>query len=173
MLIVVITVAVTVVAVPADLSARSAAIWHHRFPNWLISVIAQARPASDAALHQLPAASAARLDDFVRENNTIKDISKLHFEEGHKLLSIYNDSEGENEVFRSNSLFLSAVAAMNGKLSKQISNTISSITVLSGLQDKQLYNISGTNLRNEETKNKVIHQAVLNSIKGCVQEVLK
>ncbi len=92
---------------------------------------------------------------FVRENNTIKDISKLHFEEGYKLLSIYNDSEGENEVFRSNSLFLSAVAAMNGKLSKQISNTISSITVLSGLQDKQLYNISGTNLRNEETKNKI------------------
>ncbi len=92
---------------------------------------------------------------FVRENNTIKDISKLHYEEGYKLLSIYNDSEGENEVFRSNSLFLSAVAAMNGKLSKQISNTISSITVLSGLQDKQLYNISGTNLRNEETKNKI------------------
>ncbi len=92
---------------------------------------------------------------FVRENNTINDISKLHFEEGHKLLSIYNDSEGENEVFRSNSLFLSAVAAMNGKLSKQISNAISSITVLSGLQDKQLYNISGTNLRNEETKNKI------------------
>jgi len=93
---------------------------------------------------------------FVRENNTIKDISKLHFEEGYKLLSIYNDSEGENEVFRNNSLFLSAVAAMNGKLSKQISNAISSITVLSGLQDKQLYNISGTNLKNEETRNKII-----------------
>jgi len=92
---------------------------------------------------------------FVRENNTINDISKLHFEEGHKLLSIYNDSEGENEVFRSNSLFLSAVAAMNGKLSKQISNAIFSITVLSGLQDKQLYNISGTSLRNETTKNKI------------------
>ena len=92
---------------------------------------------------------------FVRENNTINDISKLHFEEGYKLLSIYNDSEGENEVFRSNSLFLSAVAAMNGKLSKQISNAIFSITVLSGLQDKQLYNISGTSLRNETTKNKI------------------
>jgi hypothetical protein len=92
---------------------------------------------------------------FVRENNTISDISKLHFEEGHKLLSIYNDSEGENEVFRSNSLFLSAVAAMNGKLSKQISNAIFSITVLSGLQDKQLYDISGTSLRNETTKNKI------------------
>ena len=93
---------------------------------------------------------------FVRENNTIKDISKLHFEEGYKLLSIYNDSEGENEVFRNNSLFLTAVAAMNGKLSKQISNAVSSITVLSGLQDKQLYNISGTNLKNEETRNKII-----------------
>ena len=92
---------------------------------------------------------------FVRENNTVNDISKLHFEEGHKLLSIYNDSEGENEVFRSNSLFLSAVAAMNGKLSKQIVNSIFSITVLSGLQDKQLYNISGSNLKNEETKNKI------------------
>lgn len=92
---------------------------------------------------------------FVREENSIKDISKLHFEEGFKLLSIYNDSEGENEVFRTNSLFLSAVAAMNGKLSKQLINAISSITVLSGLQDKQLYNISGTNLKNEATKNKI------------------
>ncbi len=45
---------------------------------------------------------------------------------------------------------------MNGKFSKQISNAISSITVLSGLQDKQLYNISGTNLKNEETRNKII-----------------
>lgn len=92
---------------------------------------------------------------FVREENTITDISKLHFEEGYKLLSIYNDSEGENEVFRSNSLFLSSVAVMNGKLSKQLINAISTITVLSGLQDNQLYNISGTNLKNEETKNKI------------------
>lgn len=92
---------------------------------------------------------------FVREGNTIKDISKINFEEGHKLLSLYNDSEGENEVFRSNSLFLSAVAAMNGKLSKQISNAISSITVLTGLQDKQLYNISGPNLKDAATRNKI------------------
>lgn len=92
---------------------------------------------------------------FVREGNSIKDISKINFEEGHKLLSLYNDSEGENEVFRSNSLFLSAVAAMNGKLSKQISNAISSITVLTGLQDKQLYNISGPNLKDAATRNKI------------------
>ncbi len=92
---------------------------------------------------------------FVREGNVIKDISKINFEEGHKLLSLYNDSEGENEVFRSNSLFLSAVAAMNGKLSKQISNAISSITVLTGLQDKQLYNISGPNLKDAATRNKI------------------
>lgn len=41
---------------------------------------------------------------FIREGNTIKDISKINFEEGHKLLSIYNDSEGENEVLNENLL---------------------------------------------------------------------
>ncbi len=43
--------------------------------------------------------------------------------------------------------------------------------------DNALKDVSNTDLAmasvSEETKNKVIHQAVLNSIKGCAQEVLK
>lgn len=45
------------------------------------------------------------------------------------------------------------------------------------VSDSALKDISNKDLVmasvNEETKNKVIHQAVLNSIKGCAQEVLK
>ena len=92
---------------------------------------------------------------FIRENNSIIDINEKHFDEGHKLNSLFKENEGENEVFRDNSLFLSAVAAMNGKLSKQIVNVISSITVLSGLEDKQLFNISRSLLKNSENKNEI------------------
>jgi len=93
---------------------------------------------------------------FIREGQTINEVSEKHFEEGDKLKSFFSENKGENEVFRNNSLFLTAVAAMNGKISKQISNAISSITVLSGLEDKQLFNISGTQLKKEEGKNKII-----------------
>ncbi len=93
---------------------------------------------------------------FIREGNSILEISEKHFEEGSKLISLFNDADGENEVFRSNSLFLTAVAAMNGKLSKQISNSITSIKVLRGLEDKQLFDNSGALLNEAESKNKII-----------------
>jgi len=85
---------------------------------------------------------------FIRENNSIIDISEKHFEEGFKLVSY--------ELFRTNSLFLSVVSAMNGKLSKQITNSISSINVLRGLEDKRLFENSGTLLKDKINKSKII-----------------
>jgi AAA15 family ATPase/GTPase len=93
---------------------------------------------------------------FIREGNTIIEISEKNFEEGFKLNSFFNGSDGENELFRTNSLFLSAVSAMNGKLSKQISNSIASIKVLRGLEDKRLFDISGSLLKDIENKRKII-----------------
>ena len=85
---------------------------------------------------------------FIREGNTIIEISEKHFEEGYKLVSF--------ELFRPNSLFLSAVSAMNGKLSKQLTNSIASINVLRGLEDKQLFNYSGSLLKDIESKQKIV-----------------
>jgi len=85
---------------------------------------------------------------FIREGDTIIEISEKHFEEGYKLVSF--------ELFRPNSLFLSAVSAMNGKLSKQLTNSIASINVLRGLEDKQLFNYSGSLLKDIESKQKIV-----------------
>lgn len=93
---------------------------------------------------------------FIREKNEITDISEKHFIEGHKLKTLFDENNGENEIFRNNSLFLSAVAAMNGKISKQIVSEISSITVLNGLEDEQLFNVAGTELKDKEKKDKII-----------------
>jgi len=84
---------------------------------------------------------------FIRENDKIIEISKTHFAEGHKLVNL--------DVFRNNSLFLSTVGFLKGKLSKQLINSINSITVLSGLEDKQLL-IAGEELKNDEKKSKII-----------------
>lgn len=93
---------------------------------------------------------------FIREGNKINEVSEKHYEEGYKLKSFFTENEGENEVFRSNSLFLGSVASMNGKFSKQLLNSMSSITVLSGLADKQLFNITGTQLKSDESKNRIV-----------------
>ncbi len=84
---------------------------------------------------------------FIRENDKIIEISKKHYSEGSKLVAL--------DVFRNNSLFLSTVAFLKGELSRQIINEITSITVLSGLEDKQLL-YAGEELNNEEKKIKII-----------------
>jgi AAA15 family ATPase/GTPase len=90
---------------------------------------------------------------FIRENNEIKEISKKHYNEGSKILNFFGE---DNEIFRNNSLFLSAVSAMNGKLSKQIIEDITSITVLSGLSDRELFNVAGTALDDDNQKIKIV-----------------
>jgi len=88
---------------------------------------------------------------FTRENDKIVDINEKHYNEGKKRLSLFDETE-ENEIVRDNSLFLSAIAAMNGKLSKQLVKEISSITVLSGLSDNQLFHVAGSALKNTAAK---------------------
>ncbi len=95
---------------------------------------------------------------FTRENREITYISEKHFNEGTKLLSLFGEDEdnNDNEIFRDNSLFISAVAAMNGKLSKQIVKEITSITVLTGLSDKLLFNVAGSSLKDKTQRNDII-----------------
>jgi len=84
---------------------------------------------------------------FIRENDKITEISKKHFNEGHKLVSL--------NVFRNNSLFLSTVAFLKGELSRKIMQELLSITVLNGLEDKQLF-FAGDEVKNEDRKNKIV-----------------
>lgn len=90
---------------------------------------------------------------FIREGNQINEISKKHYNEGRKILNFY---ENDNQVFRYNSLFLSTVSAMNGKLSRQLIKTITSITVLTGLNDKGLFDFAGNALKDDSMKIKIV-----------------
>lgn len=95
---------------------------------------------------------------FIREENKIIEIDKTHFSEGFKLMSLSEDDDSENnEIFRSNSLFLSSVASFGfAKLSKGIIDTISSITVISGLGDRGMYSMAGEALKDSEKKKYIV-----------------
>lgn len=102
---------------------------------------------------------------FIREGNIINEISEKHFEEGKKLLSLFGN---DSEIFRNNSLFLSAISAMNGKLSKQISNEIANITVLTGINDRQLVQMAGVQIQNDDKR-----EDIINFLKFCDVSILK
>lgn len=94
---------------------------------------------------------------FIRENDEIIEISEKHFREGKKLLDFFGENTDDNEIFRKNALFLSSVAAMNGKLSKSLINEkFTSIQVLSGLKDKLMFTVSSIALQNKNLKNKIL-----------------
>lgn len=92
---------------------------------------------------------------FIRENNYIQgNINEKYFLEGKKLVSFLDADE--NPIFRNNSLFLTSVASMNGKLSRQILDVISSITVLSGLSiGENLFQKSVSALKDKRFKSKI------------------
>ena len=96
---------------------------------------------------------------FIRENNKIIESSEKHYLEGYKLISLFEkEEEFDNEIFRNNSLFLSTVASFGfGKLSKKLINFISSILIVNGLGDKDMFDIASLSLENSETKNYIIN----------------
>lgn len=92
---------------------------------------------------------------FIREGQKIIEVNQTHFEEGKKFVSLMED-DGEGQIFRNNSLFLSSLASFGfGKLSKRITNSISSISVISGLGHQGMYGIAGDSL-NDSVKRKFI-----------------
>ena len=91
---------------------------------------------------------------FIRENDKIIKIDNKHFNEGFLYQKLFENSE--EQIFRDNSLFLSHLASTGfGKLSKKIINTITSITIISGLGHQGMYNIAGDFLT-DPTKKKFI-----------------
>jgi AAA15 family ATPase/GTPase len=93
---------------------------------------------------------------FIREGNSIIKINKKYFNEGYKLRSLFDSKDEDNGVFRRNSLFLSAVAALNGKQAKSILDSISSIILISGLgYEGVMYQVAIDALDDNSKKEKI------------------
>lgn len=90
---------------------------------------------------------------YIREGQKIEEIDKTNFSEGFKFVNLLTDDSGDNEIFRKNSLFISALASFGfAKLSKSLVEAISSIIVISGLGNSRLMD-------------EVVNRAVLNDEK--------
>src|SRR5690606_13780999 len=80
------------------------------------------------------------------------EINQTHFEEGQKSIALAGEESGE-QIFRSNSLFLSSLASFGfGKVSKRIIETISSISIISGLGHRGMYSLAGNSLKDSAQK---------------------
>ncbi len=88
---------------------------------------------------------------FIREGKNIIKIDKTNFKEGNKVRNLLSDKE--NEIFRSNSLFLSTLASFGfSKLSKKLIDELTSIQVVNGLGYSELYDYARDALNDEEQK---------------------
>lgn len=93
---------------------------------------------------------------FLRENEQILEINQTHFEEGQKAIDLAG-SDADSHIFRSNSLFLSSLASFGfGKVSKRIVNSISSISIISGLGHRGMYSLAGDSLNDVVKKNFIL-----------------
>jgi uncharacterized protein len=89
---------------------------------------------------------------FTREGTEIK-VNTKYFKEASKLKSLYGDPN--NEIARSNSLFLTTVKSLNGDLSKKIVDYISDITVVTGLGDPRMHRVAANRLKNEISRKRI------------------
>lgn len=91
---------------------------------------------------------------FIRDKQEIIELDKTNFTEGVKLKTLLLDDSGnDNEVFRTNSLFLSTLASFGfAKLSKEIVSNLSTVLVISGLGHSGMYRIAGDALDNDNMK---------------------
>jgi len=95
---------------------------------------------------------------FIRDNQEIIELDKTNYSEGDKLMTLLKDDESDdNEIFRSNSLFLSTLATFGfGKLSKQLIDSFSSMIIISGLGHQGMYKFAGDALSDGKKKKYII-----------------
>ncbi len=90
---------------------------------------------------------------FIRDGNEIVELDKTNFSEGHKLMSLFDEDSEDNEIFRSNSLFLSALSSFGfAKLSKRLINALGSILMINGLGHEGMSKIARESLKDFERK---------------------
>lgn len=75
---------------------------------------------------------------FTRENTEI-EVNKGFFKEANKFKNL--TKKGDNEIFKSNTLFLSAISVMGGTISRNILQTISKIGIAQSLEDLKFVKI--------------------------------
>jgi AAA15 family ATPase/GTPase len=89
---------------------------------------------------------------FTREGANIS-VNENQFKEASKVKDLY--SQPENDIARSNSLFITAVKSFSGGIARDIVNYLSSIIVISGLSDFKLHQIAEDALGVEELRIKM------------------
>ena len=90
---------------------------------------------------------------FTREQDKIV-VNENKFKEGVKFSSLY--TQNNNDVARSNSLFLTTVKALNGEISRKIIDYISEIMVIPGLTDNFMRSIAVDSLKDKKVKSKIV-----------------
>ena len=89
---------------------------------------------------------------FTREGTNIV-VNENQFKEASKVSDLY--SQPENDIGRSNSLFITAVKSFSGGIAKEIVDYFSSFIVISGLSDFQLYINAENSVGDEERRLKI------------------
>lgn len=89
---------------------------------------------------------------FTRENTKIV-VNENQFKEGSKVSDLY--SQPENDIARSNSLFITAVKSFSGGIAREIVDYLSSYIIISGLSDFTLHKIAEESLGNESKRIKI------------------
>lgn len=88
---------------------------------------------------------------FIREGKNLININPKHFEEGLKYQSLFEHSD--DAIFTDTSLFISHLALTGiGKVSKQVVKAISSMTIISGLGHRGMYESARECLTDEVMK---------------------
>lgn len=89
---------------------------------------------------------------FTREGSSII-INEKQFKEATKVSDLY--SQPENDIARSNSLFITAVKSFSGGIAREIVDYLSSYIIISGLSDFKLHKIAEESLGDEEKRVKI------------------
>jgi uncharacterized protein len=89
---------------------------------------------------------------FTRENMNVEVKSRFKEAKKFEQLTLKND----NEIFRNNSLFLTAVAAMGGTFAKNVISVIGDFTIISGLNDPISNEFLKKMLQNKDVKNNLL-----------------
>ncbi len=86
---------------------------------------------------------------FVREGMEVQ-VNEHQFKEAKKFENL--SQSGDSEIMRNNSLFLSSVSAMGGKLAKKILDELSKIMIVSGLNHPKLAQLIEEELPNNKAQ---------------------
>jgi len=90
---------------------------------------------------------------FIREEMKIT-VNERVFREAKKFEDL--TKQGDNEIFRNNSLFVSAVSSMGGRFSKNVIKSITGINILSGIDDPMINEFASEKLETPNEKQEIL-----------------